>query len=187
MKWGVRRYQNDDGTLTPLGKKREASQYTKQLNKQAQTAAERKADVIRYDTQYHQHLKKADAFKKSHDVEASEYNAKRLQKITDKMNAAGAKRDAHANTLKDVESYTHQQLDKIQAKGYSVNSKDMVRMTKLGEQFVATMIGPDALSIAIVNRIQVAQGEGRYRVEEKNGMTWDQTPWMVKGKSYRVT
>lgn len=22
MKWGVRRYQNDDGTLTPAGKKR---------------------------------------------------------------------------------------------------------------------------------------------------------------------
>ena len=29
MKWGVRRYQNEDGTLTPAGKKRyaEASKY----------------------------------------------------------------------------------------------------------------------------------------------------------------
>lgn len=31
MKWGVRRYQNEDGTLTPAGKKR----YTKELRKQA--------------------------------------------------------------------------------------------------------------------------------------------------------
>ena len=34
MKWGVRRYQNEDGTLTPAGEKR----YLKKLNKAAKKA-----------------------------------------------------------------------------------------------------------------------------------------------------
>lgn len=31
MKWGVRRYQNKDGTLTKAGKKREAKQQYKKI------------------------------------------------------------------------------------------------------------------------------------------------------------
>lgn len=33
MKWGVRRYQNPDGSLTPKGKKRISKQYKKQAQK----------------------------------------------------------------------------------------------------------------------------------------------------------
>ena len=45
QKWGVRRFQNSDGSLTAAGKKREAKKYTKELNKldQVQTTAVSKA------------------------------------------------------------------------------------------------------------------------------------------------
>lgn len=33
MKWGVRKYQNDDGSLTSLGKKREQMRYDKRIAK----------------------------------------------------------------------------------------------------------------------------------------------------------
>ena len=39
MKWGVRRYQNKDGSLTPKGKKRVSKQYRKYMNR-ASIAAE---------------------------------------------------------------------------------------------------------------------------------------------------
>ena len=35
MKWGVRRYQNKDGTLTPKGKARASKQYRKYMNRAA--------------------------------------------------------------------------------------------------------------------------------------------------------
>ena len=36
MKWGVRRYQNEDGTLTDEGKKRVANLYSKAVTKKKQ-------------------------------------------------------------------------------------------------------------------------------------------------------
>lgn len=38
MKWGVRRFQNEDGTLTPAGKIRYAKEQTKKSNKAARIA-----------------------------------------------------------------------------------------------------------------------------------------------------
>ena len=41
MKWGVRRYQNPDGTLTEAGKKREERNAIKEIRKDRRTAAKR--------------------------------------------------------------------------------------------------------------------------------------------------
>ena len=38
MKWGVRRYQNSDGTLTPAGKKRYASEKSKEYDRVSRIA-----------------------------------------------------------------------------------------------------------------------------------------------------
>lgn len=43
MKWGVRRYQNEDGTLTPAGKIRYAKQQQKEAEEQAKKEAKEKA------------------------------------------------------------------------------------------------------------------------------------------------
>lgn len=45
MKWGVRRYQNKDGTLTPAGKRREAK-LDKQMAKQARKYHELKSKKL---------------------------------------------------------------------------------------------------------------------------------------------
>ena len=44
MKWGVRRYQNEDGTLTPAGKKRDQKRFYKKVKQTTKLA--RKADKV---------------------------------------------------------------------------------------------------------------------------------------------
>jgi len=45
MKWGVRRYQNKDGTLTPAGKKRISKQYEKLAEKAATEIASKNTKI----------------------------------------------------------------------------------------------------------------------------------------------
>ena len=51
MKWGVRRYQNPDGTLTAFGKKRRNSEKSDILAKSVSTTARRKEPAITKDVQ----------------------------------------------------------------------------------------------------------------------------------------
>lgn len=39
MKWGIRRYQNKDGSLTSAGRKRQAKRYSRELNKMDKSSA----------------------------------------------------------------------------------------------------------------------------------------------------
>lgn len=45
MKWGVRRYQNKDGTLTPAGKKHNRGRAERHSKDQTNTPTKRKVDV----------------------------------------------------------------------------------------------------------------------------------------------
>lgn len=51
MKWGIRRYQNKDGSLTSAGKKRISKQYKKEVDKATKVA--RKTYNSRYSKSYH--------------------------------------------------------------------------------------------------------------------------------------
>ncbi len=48
MKWGQRRYQNEDGTLTPAGKIRYGKQAAKQINNLEATATRKYFDALPY-------------------------------------------------------------------------------------------------------------------------------------------
>lgn len=61
QKWGVRRYQNEDGTLTEAGKKHQAREYQKELNKLEQNQAMRSARTAslgRYNAQLERKIQK---------------------------------------------------------------------------------------------------------------------------------
>lgn len=61
QKWGVRRYQNEDGTLTDAGKRRQARTYQKELNKLEQDQAMRSARTAslgRYNKQLEDKIKR---------------------------------------------------------------------------------------------------------------------------------
>ena len=61
QKWGVRRYQNEDGTLTEAGKKHQAREYQKELNRLEQDQAMRSARTAslgRYNAQLENKIQK---------------------------------------------------------------------------------------------------------------------------------
>ena len=65
MKWGVRRYQNADGSLTPAGKKRVSKQYEQLAKKAATEIASKNTKIY------------ADSYNKT----ADEYNNGKLDKF----------------------------------------------------------------------------------------------------------
>ena len=46
MKWGVRRYQNEDGSLTPAGKKRYSKEYTKLMKKAKRNVSRAQLEIL---------------------------------------------------------------------------------------------------------------------------------------------
>lgn len=80
MKWGIRRYQNEDGTLTPAGQKR----YNKQLEKEKR-AAEKKIKRTQRIAKFHNAAHKVDVrenWTEAYNTAAHEFNA-----VIDSINA----------------------------------------------------------------------------------------------------
>lgn len=48
QKWGVRRYQNEDGTLTPLGKERYSKSERKELNARLRSEKRKRRNINKY-------------------------------------------------------------------------------------------------------------------------------------------
>lgn len=78
MKWGVRRYQNKDGSLTPAGKNRKSRQATKVLNRLSKVESDGDR-MSRMSSRQKQSLKNAKAYWKQ--VEKSgEYNTGKIKR-----------------------------------------------------------------------------------------------------------
>lgn len=89
MKWGVRRYQNPDGTLTAKGRHHYATEHYKNVAKQANLKISNKSAKRRAETMWENAGKKdrtsaaAEAFNKEHEEYAAKGAAKReLMKTT---------------------------------------------------------------------------------------------------------
>ena len=103
MKWGIRRYQNADGTLTAAGKKRAAKQELKQAKKEAK-AAKKEAKAA----QKAEKRERANASKNRRQLSDEELNKrvkrleqeKKLKNLTDEDVAPG--RTAVKNFLKST-------------------------------------------------------------------------------------
>ena len=130
MKWGVRRYHNEDGSLTAAGKKHQARQYAKELNSldKKQTAA--LSNVIRSDVKYMKRSASVDKYIDKHDSDPSQRNVDTLRKKREKMIAAAEKRDEYAKKYKQLDSESWDKIIKFANEGYTVNSKEVVRRTK---------------------------------------------------------
>lgn len=192
MKWGVRRYQNPDGTLTPAGKKREAKQYTKELNKTHRSLNEKVASSIRADMKYRK-------YKKEEIKRVNEFNnltkgsdktlRKKMDKATkamDKTNKAMIERDKIVKEIHDIDDKWVSKTLEAKGKGYTINSKDFVQATKRGER-AATIMLSGHMGMAIIQGSQIGKYGNNYRVKMNNGKELIQTPWMVRGIKSKVT
>lgn len=143
MKWGVRRYMNKDGSLTPLGEKRygakgsgaRAKKMQRDFNNldkaYANTAAERSEAAGLANRQAYKAAKYgAKQIKKGH-TELMNYetakNNKRIQKYEKKYTKYAQKAQLNDKQMKEMEALQMRIIGHAAQKGYTVKSKPVIR------------------------------------------------------------
>lgn len=104
MKWGVRRFQREDGSLTPAGKKRKSSnnrEFKENRHDRAARASQRDADDLRK----HGYTKEADAVQKVADKQREKANAKREKAVARKQEKELKKKELAANIHNKAHEY----------------------------------------------------------------------------------
>ena len=115
MKWGIRRYQNKDGTLTAAGKKRDLKEVNKEIAKRS-----------------------TPLFVKSHNYAADRINGKWLDDFNKKWSKAFEGYDNWPDSPKysKYENAYIKNLSSVMNEGLRNNPKSVIK-TKLGSTYVA--------------------------------------------------
>ena len=179
MKWGVRRYQNKDGSLTAAGKNRyndevpavgsSAKFFTKSLN-------DSEKQYVRERGKQLEAISKAEVLKLRADESR---NDKKRQKYLAKSDKALRKADVAKKNISAIESNTRKKLANASISGYPVSSKKVYDTAKKGEIIVGmALLGP--LGGATVNGIRAIY-ETKTRYE-----TMEETPWVIRRNKWKV-
>lgn len=140
MKWGVRRYQNEDGSLTKLGEERygvkgtgrSAKKMAKDFNKLDQSYA---------NVEHRRSVAEAKVRREMHKANRGSNSEKRYNKHKEKALKA-AKQASEANTQKKaIESLQWRIIGNAAKKGYTINSQAVQRMGETGKTKVARYLG----------------------------------------------
>ena len=139
QRWGIRRYQNNDGSLTPAGKKRYYD--TPELNKQKSDMESARAVYKTSRTAY--------------DKAASKYQNMPTSKNYNTLQAARSvyERDRLAYRRAKLEYDTNKEVARIQDKGVEFNKKSKHRL-KLEEQYSKLGMSDEQAQAAANNRIR---------------------------------
>lgn len=126
QKWGIRRYQNKDGSLTPAGKKRVSKQYKKLIDKTNSRISKKESKTY------------VDAYNKAanhmNNGGIKKYNAEQQKKYGDKY----AERDGY---ISDYEQMFFELVEKNYnktVKDLITSDKDYVKAMKLVEKYNMT-------------------------------------------------
>ena len=133
MKWGRRKYQNKDGSLTPAGEKRYAKLEKKVSKKYAK--AGRKAGEAAYqrdkgDREYEQHKKAASAFDKAakkYEKEGNYFKAEASRRASEAIKTRGENKRAERYEMAD---YYMKRSNKLKEKANTFATKKKVDMGK---------------------------------------------------------
>lgn len=174
MKWGVRRYQNADGSLTPAGRKRKAKSYTTALNRIDKETTKEIAKYIRADAKLHRYAKK--------NSDRSSMNDKDIRKIKEMSSEA----EKAMKNVKVYESMTWKMIGEAASEGYTINSKEVIRNADKGRQVGLYLLG-GPLGQAAINMYEYnTLYKGRNVHTNKRGQQYSQTPMTVQGVKYKV-
>lgn len=174
MKWGVRRYQNEDGTLTALGRSRYGEQGISSARQTARTLNKLDAEQTNARVRYEYHGRKAERGyaklnKKLSKLEAGNpgdmKKALKLKKKAEKLDATHVKKATEYKDLLDrSKALSEKIISDATAKGYSVHSKEVLRSVNTGRNVAKTIIGTAAgmgLSAALKLPVQIGYITGQ--------------------------
>lgn len=146
QKWGVRRYQNEDGTLTDAGRARYARAeekgqhvlYKKRLNDLDKNRAEHLRDIDDREPERRAYERKASKAKT--DEKHDEWQRK--------ANEIGSKSAKNIENIKKIDAEVNRIIKKAKDEGYDVKSKAIMRNTVRGAS-IATKILASAVTLPI--------------------------------------
>ena len=183
MKWGVRRFQNQDGTLKAAGKGRydgEAmpkSQLGKATNKTVDSGKKVSAGSIRRQLNRNERRMARDkqrlaTARVNSALANSGYNKKRQEKAAVKLQKAEAR-------VKAGEKKASELLKIAKKNNYNVKSKDVIRYTARGEYVVGALTArPSTISYTRSHYAKQAMKYSQLYDSNYSGM--------IKGKKYKV-
>ena len=149
MKWGIRRYQYADGSLTPLGQKH-YGQGERMSARKLQRHYNRADQIYANDTRSKNlEMKKAYKYGRKATERGDRLAAKgkdpmkdrRTQRLMRKANKRLGEAQKFAKDARDAESMQWRLLGKAKEMGYTVSSKPVMRYANTGRQMAAQMIG----------------------------------------------
>lgn len=146
QKWGVRRYQNEDGTLTDAGRARYARAeekglhvlYKKRLNDLDKNRAEHLRDIDDREPERRAYERKASKAKT--DEKHDEWQRK--------ADEIGSKTAKNIENIKKIDAEVNRIIKKAKDEGYDVKSKAIMRNTVRGAS-IATKILASAVALPI--------------------------------------
>jgi len=166
MHWGIRRYQNEDGTLTPAGRKR----YEKDLNKLDKKASQHFADADMYASRANEMLNKASNAKNDKQKNKRLAKAAKLRLKADEEHSKG--KEYEAEQWKGIADALERRADITRTSTLRTNEQYMKRF-RLG-YFIAGPAGA-LVSSAVFNK--------KFKNHYKNG----NTPVYVKGNKFKLS
>lgn len=175
MKWGVRKYQNYDGTLTERGRKR----YQRDLNKLDAKASQHAADSDMF-------ANKSSYYK---DRASEAKTDKKKEKFLKKSDKFKAKSESEKAKMKEYESEQYKGIGDALERGFNVNRFDKYRVNKraydsYGKRFARSMImgGIPNLAYSIIKSANFDKKYSKYysRQNTKNDGL------MVKGNVFTL-
>ena len=178
QKWGIRRYQNADGTLTSAGKKRYGSESVKKISSTKGLA--RRMNDVDQAMAYHKRTKSENYFKSEKYAKKrnrilkkkkiNDFSKRQLDKYNRKYEDAKAKMRNADKYIKEGNAETNKHLNTSKRHGYDVTAKEYLRSTargkdwaKAGVQTVAANMGLAAVGAPI----RLYYGPANYTVGTK--------------------
>ena len=142
MKWGQRRFQNADGSLTSLGEKR----YGKNGNRSARGV---KRDLNKLDREHSNAVARRDEIQSWVDRKKAKAQRKANKtgqkvKYSDRIKKYEAKAKAYSKLVNKNENLTERIISNARKKGYSIKSKDVRRVVNKGRNAAASILGTAA-------------------------------------------
>lgn len=180
QKWGVRRYQNPDGTLTAKGRKRQAKIYQKELNALDDQRVDTFSKYMRTDASARRYLRKGEA------IENNPKKERKLRSIGQKMKKKVLEADRLERQLHENSKKTVKLINKIKSEKYTLDAKDVAKEREVGRTW-ARMFLAGVLYDSISKRTQYEKDyKGRYVTPTKTHGLVDNTPWSIAGFKYKV-
>ncbi len=154
MRWGQRRYQNEDGSLTSLGKARygkngdvsarKATRDLNKLDKESLEARYRARQIGKADKMDNLRAKAKQAAKSGRSDKAAKYNEK-LAKLQNRLKNLDPKKrkkmEEYYKLANKSKGMSEKILKRLKTAGYDVNSKDIVRSVYSNKDHVMNVLG----------------------------------------------